>query len=158
MKAKAKQITYLCSTAKHSCNAAQHEFYAGDCNAVAQRLVTGAVRCAGDIRTVIRKPLQPFALQRGQAADNKAVCRSSVVFLIRLAYKIGGVFMLPCALCAGNILLHELIDTLSIEYCVMVGGGQGIGNIRLPAETVPTVLRLVSGSCETSGTLFPPVP
>lgn len=47
----------------------QNKIHPRDSHAVAQCFVPGGVRSAGDIRPAIREPLEPFALQRRQPAD-----------------------------------------------------------------------------------------
>ena len=50
--------------------------------------------------------------------------------------------MLPRALRGGNIIILKLIYPLAGIDAVAIRGGQGIGNIPLPAEAVAAVLRL----------------
>ena len=50
--------------------------------------------------------------------------------------------MLPRALRGGNLVVPELIYPLAGIDAVAVRGGQGIGNILLPAEAVAAVLWL----------------
>ena len=54
---------------KHQSVAMQNKIHPRDSHTVAQCFVPGGVRSAGDIRPAIREPLEPFALQRRQPAD-----------------------------------------------------------------------------------------
>ena len=92
----------------------QNELNAGDRHAVAQRFIPCAVGCIRDIRPAIGEALEPFALQRRQAADELPLIG------IRLADEIGGVLVLARAFRAGDVLLHELIHALPVEDSVMV--------------------------------------
>ena len=59
-----------------------------------------------------------------------------------MADKVCSVLVLPRALRGGNLIIPELIYPLSGIDAVAIRGGQGIGNIPLPAEAVSTVLWL----------------
>lgn len=84
-----------------------------------------------------------------------------------LANEIDGIFTLPCALCADHSILPEVIHTLAAVDRMVIRGSQGIGDVLLVSNAVPTIWRLgsmafpvmqITGSCSTSGTLLPPVP
>ena len=59
-----------------------------------------------------------------------------------MANEIGSVLILTGALGAEYLTVLELIHTLTGIDAVAIRGGQGIGNIPLPAEAVSTVLWL----------------
>jgi len=119
----------------------QNELNAGDRHAVAQRFIPCAVGCIRDIRPAIGEALEPFALQRRQAADEAGAFHDAFILadelivdalvvavadgahrllIGRLADEIGGILVLPCALGAGNLIILENIHTLSGKDCVMI--------------------------------------
>ena len=90
------------------------ELHTGDRHTVAQRFISGRVRCTGDICPSIRKALQALTLQRCQASDE-----IGIGFRL-LANEIGGVLMLAGALCADYAVLTEIIHTLAAVDCMMI--------------------------------------
>ena len=60
----------------------------------------------------------------------------------RLADKVCSVLVLPRALRGGDLIIPELIYPLAGIDAVAIRGGQGIGNVPLPAEAVAAVLWL----------------
>ena len=90
--------------------------------------------------------MQTLAFQRGQAPDQENQCfifRYRIILrLVKIHDQIGRVLVLPCALCAGYIIIFEYIHTLSAEHSVVVGGGEGIGDALLIPDPVPAVQRL----------------
>ena len=118
-----------------------HEvFHAGDGDAVAEGFVACGVRRAGNIGPTVRVALEPFTFQRGEAANEIPAVR--IPGRGRLADKVRSVLMLPSALRGGDLIIPELIHSLAGIDAMAVCGGQGIGNIPLPAEAVAAVLRL----------------
>src|SRR5574344_2557286 len=99
-----KHITYLFDHAEDGGDAAQHEGYTRNGNAVAQCLIAGTIRSGCDVRPAIREALQPLTLQWGQSADE------TLPHGIRLTDEVGGILVLPHALGAGHVLLHKLVD------------------------------------------------
>ena len=84
-----------------------HKIHAGDGYAVAQRLISCAVRRAGDICPAIGEALQSLTFQWSQAANEMGMD------ICLLANEIDGIFTLPCALCADHSILPEVIHTLA---------------------------------------------
>lgn len=131
-----------------------HEvFHAGNGDAVAEGFVARGVRSAGNIGPAIRVALEPFALQRCEAANEIPAVR--IPGRGRLADEVCSVLVLPCALCGGNLVVPELIYPLAGIDAVAIRGGQGIGNVPLPAEAVAAVLRLaVNGVARNADDFF----
>ena len=90
------------------------ELHTGDRHTVAQRFISGRVRCTGDICPSIRKALQTFTLQRSQAANE-----IDIGFCL-LANEIGGVLVLTGTLRADHTILTEVIHTLATIDRMMV--------------------------------------
>ena len=117
-----------------------HEvFHAGDCNAVAEGFVARGVRSAGNIGPTVWVSLEPFALQRREAVNEIPAVR--IPGRGWLADEVCSVLVLPRALRGGDLIIPELIYPLAGIDAVAIRGGQGIGNIPLPAEAVASVLR-----------------
>lgn len=95
-------------------NPTHDELHTGYRHTVAQRFISGRVRCTGDICPSIRKALQALTLQRCQASDE-----IGIGFRL-LANEIGGVLMLAGALCADYAVLTEIIHTLAAVDCMMI--------------------------------------
>ena len=120
-----------------SCGDPPHdELHTGDRHTVAQRFISGRVRCTGDICPSIRKALQALTLQRCQASDEIGIS-----FRL-LANEIGGVLMLAGALCADYAVLTEIIHTLAAVDCMMISGRQRICDVPLISDPVAAVLWL----------------
>ena len=118
-----------------------HEvFHAGDGDAVAEGFIARGVRSAGDIGPTVRVALEPFALQRCEAANEIPAIR--IPGRGRLADKVCSVLVLPRALRGGDLIIPELIYPLAGIDAVAIRGGQGIGNIPLLSKAVAAVLRL----------------
>ena len=115
-------------------------FHTGDGDTVAQGLIPRRIRSTGDIRPAVRVALQPFTFQWDQAAEQ--MTGSIVPLRYRPADDVCRVLVLPCAFRRGNVILLELIHSLSGKDTMPVRGGQGIGDIPLPANAVASVLRL----------------
>lgn len=78
-----------------------------------------------------------------------------VPFRYRPADDVCRVFVLPRAFRGGNVILLELIHPLSGKDTVPVRGGQGIGDIPLPANAIASVLRLaVNGVASNADNFF----
>ena len=131
-----------------------HEvFHAGDGNAVAEGFVARGVRSAGDIGPTVRIALEPFALQRCEAANEIPAVR--IPGRGRLADEVCSVLVLPRTLRGGDLIILELIYPLTDIDAVAIRGGQGIGNVPLPAEAVAAVLRLaVNGVARNADDFF----
>ena len=84
--------------------------------------------------------MEPFALQRCEAANEILAVR--IPGRGRLADKVCSVLVLPRALRGGDLVVPELIYPLAGIDAVAIRGGQGIGNVPLPAEAVAAVLWL----------------
>ena len=101
-----------------------HEvFHAGDGNAVAEGFVARGVRSAGNIGPAIWVPLEPFALQRCEAANEIPAVR--IPGRGRLADEVCSVLVLPRALRGGDLIIPELIYPLAGIDAVAIRGGQG---------------------------------
>ena len=99
-------------TGQRSGNARHDVFHAGNGDAVAQGLIPGGVRCAGDVRPAVRKALEPLAFQRRQAPDEPG---RRFFFLCLLNDQVGGVLLLAGALDefddeAGVALIDGLLE------------------------------------------------
>lgn len=90
------------------------ELHTGDRHTVAQRFISGRVRCTGDICPSIRKALQTFTLQRSQAANE-----IGIGFCL-LANEIGGVLVLTGTLRADHTILTEVIHALATIDRMMI--------------------------------------
>lgn len=119
-----------------------HKIHAGDGHAVAQRLISCAVRRAGDICPAIWKALQPLTFQRRKTADEQNGQILVTHQLAGMEYQVSGVLALPGALGTGDLVGGKCIHTLAAEYRVAVEAGQCVGHILLIPHTISTVLRL----------------
>ena len=112
--------------------------HAGDGHAVAQGLIAGGVRGAGQVCPAVRVALQALTFQRGEPPDEED--RRCVT--ARLADQVCGVLLLAGALGGGDAVLSELIHPLAAEYRVPVCSSQGIGHIPLNTDSVAAVAGL----------------
>ena len=112
--------------------------HAGDGHAVAQGLIAGGVRGAGQVCPAVRVALQALTFQRGEPPDEED--RRCVT--ARLADQVCGVLLLAGALGGGGIVLPEFVHPLAAENGVPVRTGQGIGHIILDANAVAAVAGL----------------
>jgi len=141
-----------------------HEIlHTGHRDTVAERLIPGGVRCAGEIRPSGRIPLEQLAFRRDQPANEQrpnddqfvlsdilavwpfvvaARQRPNRILICWLANQICCVLVLSGALRRDNIGFLEFIHPLSGEDRVVVCSGQGVGQLHLEADPVPTVLGL----------------
>ena len=109
-------------------------------NAVAEGFVACRVRSAGNIGPAIRIALEPFALQRCEAANEIPAVR--IPGRGRLADKVCSVLVLPRALRGGDLIIPELIYPLACIDAVAIRGSQGMvlqlgGTLRGPFENPP---------------------
>ena len=119
----------LCDVSQYRCHTVDDEIDTGNGNAVAQCFVPTRVGSIRDIRLVIREPLEPFTLQRGQAADQIDTFDDALVLayilvidplvvgkaegthglLVWLHHQVSGILVLTCAFGADYIVLLEHI-------------------------------------------------
>ena len=83
-----------------------NEFHARHRNAVAEGAVSGRVRRGRDICPPQREPLKKFAFPWSKSSDELRILP------IRFYDQIRRILGLPCALCAGDIVIAEFVHTL----------------------------------------------
>lgn len=144
--------------------------HTGDRHAVSEGFVPRAVTCAGDIRPVIGKALEPFAFERCQPSDELsgshwiqsveritaawmrlrrtaqvAVFRSGTAVDSRdvgVAHEIGRVFILAGTLGADHAVRRVLVASLLRKDTMPVRGVQRVADVWLNADPVAAVMIL----------------
>ena len=137
-----------------------HEiFHTRNGHTVAQRLVAGGIRRAGEVGPIVRESLEAFAFPRGKAPDEQRPIYHQFVlrdvlgvgaFAVAggqcangfLVDEISGFLLLAGALGGNHIVRLKFVAPLPRKNSVVIRGGQSVGDILLEADSVPAVLRL----------------
>ena len=113
-----------------------NEFHARHRNAVAEGAVSGRVRRGRDICPPRWEPLEKFAFPWSKSADELRILS------IRFYDQIRRILGLPCALCAGDIVIAEFVHTLPRIDRVPVTSCSRVCKIFLISTAVAAVFRL----------------
>ena len=119
-------------------NAGHDILYTGDGHAVAQGLIAGGVRGAGQVCPAGRKPLERLTFLWGEPPDEEGR-RYVMAWLVD---QVCGVLPLAGALGGGGIVLPEFVHPLAAENGMPVRTGQCIGHILLDANAIAAVAGL----------------
>ncbi len=83
-----------------------NEFHARHGNAVAEGAISGRVRRGRDICPARQEPLKKFAFPWSKSANEPRILS------VRFHDQIRSILGLPCALCAGDIVIAEFVHAL----------------------------------------------